>query len=277
MILPDEFNYSQSNLQDFLECERRFLLRYIERVNYPAPQSAPIRAFERHMQQGAAFHHLAHQHLTGVPLADLERALPDPEVAAWFDAYLRHGIPDLPERRHSEIALTAPLGSARLIAKYDVIAVQPGERAVIVDWKTAPRKPARAALARRLQTLVYPYLLALAGAHLNDGQPIAPEQISMIYWFAGDPTQPEVFTYDRAMFDQAGERLRAFAAAIEARPAEPDAFPKTEDEMRCAFCTYRTLCGRGHLAGDVLATELDTEAESFTFDLALDQIAEIAF
>lgn len=277
MNFPEAFSYSQSNLQDFTDCERRFLLRHIQRLNYPAPQSEPIRSFERHMQQGSAFHHLVHQHLSGVSLADLQRALPDEQVADWFSAYLAHGLTALPNQRHSEIALTAPLGSARLIAKYDLIAIEPGQRAVIVDWKTSLRKPPRETLARRLQTVVYPYLLAVAGAHLNDGQPIPPEHISMIYWFANDPTHPEVFTYDRVAFDHATARLTALAADIESRPDEADAFPKTEDERRCAFCTYRTLCGRGFQAGDILTTDIDTEGQDFTIDLIFDQIAEIAF
>jgi hypothetical protein len=56
MAINPEFQFSQSSLQDYVECSRRFELRYIERLRWPALQSEPVLEQERHMQQGQRFH-----------------------------------------------------------------------------------------------------------------------------------------------------------------------------------------------------------------------------
>ena len=265
-------SFDQSKLQDFADCPRRFYLKYIRQLRYPAPESEPLRQFEEHMERGAQFHHLIHQHQIGIAAEALEAMIPDEQVEAWWKNYLAYALTDLPPRRTPEITLSAPLAGRRLVAKYDLLAL--GDRAVIVDWKTALRRPKRATLEHRLQTIIYPYLLARAGAYLNGGQSIAPETITMIYWFAQFPQQPEIFAYSADQFKRDGDLLATMVADIMSR--EDVAFELTDVAGRCRFCAYRSLCERGVKAGDFLALE-DDENENFDIDLDLDQIAEIAF
>lgn len=277
MPLPPEFQFSQSSLQDFVECPRRFELRYVRRLNWPAAESEPIREQEDHMERGAAFHRLVHQHLVGIPVDVLTASISDETVRLWWDNYLNSGLNDVPPARHPEIALSVPLAGRRLIARFDLIAVEPGARAVIVDWKTSLHRPERDRLERRLQTIVYPYVLAGAGAHLNGGQPILPEQIEMIYWFAAHPDRPARFTYSTAQHRTAGDDLDQLARDIETR-AE---FERTGDEWRCQYCAYRSLCQRGVGAGsfaEMAALEAEADpVEDFAQTFSLDQIGEIAF
>lgn len=265
--------FDQSKLQDFADCPRRFYLKYVRQLHYPAPESDPLRDFEQHMERGKQFHHLVHQHQIGLAEEALADTIPDDTVGAWWDNYRAHALTDLPPRRFPEITLSAPLAGRRLIAKYDLIAID--SRAVIVDWKTSTNRPKRARLERRLQTIVYPYVLAQAGTFLNSGQPIPPEAITMIYWFAEYPQEPEIFTYSAAQFTADGDYLATLAADILAR-AESD-FELTADVNRCKFCTYRSLCDRGTKAGNLLTIDSDDESDDFDIDLDLDQIAEIEF
>jgi RecB family exonuclease len=200
-------------------------------------------------------------------------------VAEWWRGYLA-SPPDLPERQYPEMTLTVPLGEHRLVAKLDLLAIAPGERAVIVDWKTGQKRQGQSWLASRMQTRVYRYALAQAGAHLNDGAAIAPEQIRMVYWFAVDPERPETLLYDEMQMAADGRYLAGLAADI-AAAAERDDFPKTEDVRRCRFCPYRSLCARGIEAGQLdEAQDDDAEVEpDFDWNTGIDfeQIAEIAF
>ena len=147
-----------------------------------------------------------------------------------------------------------------------------GQRAVILDWKTSRRRPRREWLAERLQTKVYPYLLVRAGAHLNDGQPLAPEQVEMVYWFANFPDDPAHFVYDAAQY----EADEAYLASLVERIGNPP-YPRTSDERDCRYCRYRSLCQRGVEAGPL--DEMDETEAGAGFDISLDfeQIAEIEY
>ncbi|MDX1993410.1 MAG: PD-(D/E)XK nuclease family protein [bacterium] len=281
------FQFTQSKLQDYVECARRFEARYLERLKWPAVETEPIAERERHMREGAAFHHLVQQHLAGVPVEALSRTASSDPLRRWWDAYLRSDfIKTLPIQHSVETELSVPMqthqprGVHRLLAKFDLLAIEPG-RAVIVDWKTGERRPRREDLARRMQTVVYPYVLALAGAAFNNGQPILPEQIEMIYWFAEDPSNPERFPYSVAQFQRDGDLLNGLIAEILTR----EDFPLTEDLYKCRYCVYRSLCRRGVEAGDFREQDAlnpgegQEEGEGVNTDLNLDfdQIAEVEF
>ncbi len=271
--LTPDFQFSQSSLQDYVDCPRRFQLRYMQRLNWPAPEAEPLVEHERHMEQGAQFHGLVQRHIAGLPVAVLDLLAQEEPLKHWWEAYLRTGLDGVPPQRRSEMTLTAPLAGFRLLAKYDLVAVEPGQRALIVDWKTT-RKAQRERLAARLQTVVYRYLLAMGGAFLNGDRPIAPEQIEMVYWFAEQPDEPERFAYDRAQFEADEALLTDLIEEIAARKV----FELTTDIQRCKFCTYRSLCDRGVRAGDFRDVELDDEPDDIVrADFDFDQIAEIEF
>jgi hypothetical protein len=134
-----------------------------------------------------------------------------------------------------------------LIAKCDLIAVEPGQRVIIMDWKTSRKKPPRKWLAERLQTRIYRYLMVRAGASLNNGEPFAPEQVEMRYWFTNFPDQAETFAYDGAQFADDEAYLAELISTIVAQ--DDKTFPLTMDVRRCNFCQYRSLCARGARPG----------------------------
>ncbi|MCY4072027.1 MAG: PD-(D/E)XK nuclease family protein [Chloroflexi bacterium] len=272
MNLPDDFAFTQGSLQDAADCPRRFELRYIKRLRYPAVEAAPALQFERRTRQGARFHKLVQQHLLGVPAETLARSLhDDPELAAWWQVFRDAGLAGLPVGRQAEITLQAHLAGRRLIAKYDLLALDAGGEAVIVDWKTWRRVPAQSYLQGRLQTILYRTVLAKAGAHLYGG-PIPPGKIRMVYCFVARGGE-------RVSIDYSAEQLRedeAYLLNLISEIDETEQFRLTEDEARCRFCTYRSLCERGD-AGlvDLLDEEEELEEEDFVLDF--DQIAEIEF
>ena len=99
MTLPDDFVFSQSSLQDFVDCARRFELRCIEKMRYPSLEANPPLKFEEHMRQGARFHTMVQQHLAGVPANLLARSVADDEIlSAWWDTFIAHGLDGLPSQ-----------------------------------------------------------------------------------------------------------------------------------------------------------------------------------
>lgn len=275
MKLPEGFVFSQGNLQDYVECARRFELAYLEGLKWPAVQAEPALEREAHMRQGALFHKLVQQHASGVSVGALARRVTEEPLRTWWANYERV-MADLPARRYVEVTLSAPLealgGVYRLVAKYDLVAVVPGERAVIVDWKTAGHVPSHSHLKTRLQTVVYRYLLVAAAAHLNGGVRFDPSQVEMVYVFVGAGGEALRFPYDYAQYKKDEAYLTGLVSDIYTRAI----FDKTDDERKCVYCIYRSLCGRGVQAGNIQISD-DSAADGPDFDLDFDQIAEVEF
>lgn len=278
MNILDRFDFSQSSLQDFVDCRRRFQLRYIQRIAWPAVQAEPARENERHIQRGERFHRLAQQLLVGVPEKSLNRmaeADEDENLLRWWSNFQESIPPALQGERFVEVTLSAPVGRYRLVAKYDLIMLGPDGKVLIYDWKTGIRKPGRARLSERLQTRVYPYLLVQAGAVLNGGRAIRPEQVEMVYWFAEQDQPEERFEYDPARFAEDDRYLTGLLEQIGTLP--PDEFPMAESEKACPYCVYRSLCRRGGKAGDLEGLSEEDAPEGPMLDIDLEQIAEISF
>ena len=161
----------------------------------------------------------------------------------------------------------------RLVAKYDLLAAA-HDRVLIYDWKTSRAKPSLKWLEKRLQTKIYPYILARAGRHLNDDQPVQAEKIEMVYWFANHPDQTIRIPYSSAAY-QADEAYLTSLIETILRLDESE-FHLTVDEKRCAYCTYRSLCNRGVSAGS-LSDLWDEADDEVGFSLDFEQIAEIEF
>jgi len=277
--------FSQGSLQDYVDCRRRFQLRYHLKVAWPALEAEPVAENESAMQQGALFHRLVQQHLLGIPAERLTLLAKGPDndtehrLSRWWQNYLGFEFPPA-AALYPEVTLAMPLMGCRLVGKYDLILVRPEGSVIIYDWKTsavkstANKRSKHSWLLERLQSRVYPFLLAQAGAHLNQGKPFAPEQIEMIYWFAEAPNEPEIIRYNTNQHAKDEAYLKSLIAEING--LSPAAFTLTPNVERCRFCTYRSLCDRGVGAGDLdeMDIELEPPAEA-EFDF--DQIAEIAF
>jgi CRISPR/Cas system-associated exonuclease Cas4 (RecB family) len=278
MPLPSPFTFSQSSLQDYFDCPRRFQLRYVDQLRWPAVEAEPALENERRQQQGQFFHRLAQQFLLGLPADRLSRLASSPDLARWWN-HFQQSFPNPSDfgKLHAETVLSAPIRNHRLLAKYDLIAVRDG-KAAIYDWKTYHKQPKNEWMAIRLQTRVYRYLLAVAGGSLipkgdaDGGQAIRPESIEMIYWYTDFPSEPAVFRYDEAQFKRDASALEKFVSEIEARTQ----FELTDEEAKCRYCPYRSYCNRGVGAGDWHDAETEAEADE-TFDINFEQIGEIAF
>jgi CRISPR/Cas system-associated exonuclease Cas4 (RecB family) len=271
--LSASFTFSQSSLQDYFDCPRRFQLRYIEHLAWPAVETEPVLDNERRQQEGQLFHRMVQQHLVGLPVEKLAPLASTPDLLRWWSNYLGHAFDISGYARYPEITLTAPVGTQRLLAKYDLLAVLPGQKAIIFDWKTTHKRPRDEWMAVRMQTRVYRALLVQAGVSLNGGAPIQPEQVEMIYWYADFPSEPALFPYNPAQYKRDWDALTFMINEIRLQHD----FPLTEDEKKCAYCPFRSYCNRGGKAGTMAELEEEMEADPSDFNLNFEQIAEIEF
>ena len=278
MALPADFSFNQSSLQDYLDCQRRFELRYLLRLSWPAVEIEPAMENERFIRRGSIFHRLVHQHQIGIPEARLAPYANEPELSQWWQAYLKQGSTLLEgcTTKYPETMLTTELAGQILVAKFDLLCLQEDGNLRIIDWKTSHYSPQRRRLAERMQTHIYPFVLVRAGTHLL-GREIQPEQVQMIYWYTSQPDRPVIFPYDQAQYDRDEQLLSNLISSI-SQQARGE-FPLTSHEERCRLCTYRSLCQRGVQAGAIedMTGDLEDAATNLLDELDFDQIGEIEY
>lgn len=282
MTLPEGFLFSQSSLQDYRDCQRRFQLRYILHLAWPAVEAEPYLDNELRMDQGAKFHKIIRQFLVGIPEDHILRAIGNDDIMqVWWKNFrnsTNDGILEMVRsagiRHFEEISLSVPIERFRLIAKYDLLIINPDGKFTVFDWKTSQNRPKRKWLADRLQTHVYPYVLVGALPSLTDSTPPDPSLVEMIYWFANQPDQPERFAYSQALYQEDSRFLTNLVSTIDLKTEA--VYPLTPDVRRCLYCTYRSLCNRGIKPGDV--DQIDDWEESISSEevsIDFNQIGEI--
>ena len=267
-LIPPGHLFSQHSLGTFARCQRRFLLKYVDRQPWPMPEDQDPAAYEAHLARGRVFHQWMVRQQMGLPMEAIALECGDADLLKWWRAAqafpwaaLPHGL------REAELPVVVPLGPFRLYARYDLLALDPEGEAVIVDWKTLETRPSPRTLRERMQTRIYLYTLAAAGHVLTGGQPIRPSQASMFYWFANYPDEPATVPYGDDAYLSDAEGLPALAETIAS--LAPDEFAQTDDERLCARCNYRSLChGRGEAAASATTEGWLDEDLDASLDLA---------
>jgi RecB family exonuclease len=286
--LPDDFAFSQSSLQAYADCPRRFWLRYVEQLPWPAQEATPVQEHERQMRLGSAFHRLVQRAEIGLDPDLLAARLAAP-LADWFRDYRTYRPADLPTElilveQNVSVPFVDPASGRtfRLAALFDLVAVTPGERAVILDWKTGQHRPGPATLQQRLQSRVYPYVLVEAGDAMPGG-PFAAHQVELRYWYTAAPAQPVRIRHSAAQHDAHRAYLQGLLASILAGRTDED-FPKAPDTEQnrarlCRFCVYRSRCDRGDTPGDLadLAEVEDERGAVADLEFTLDDLPTLAF
>lgn len=268
-MIPADFTFSQYSIQDFLDCQRRFILRHVLHLPWPAPVTDDQAKYEHHRDQGQTFHRCLQQYFSGVPAEVIGASISDELLAGWWDNFLS-GARSFPWSKSGELPfglilkpefqLTAILGSHRVTAKYDLITGLPGNHFWIYDWKTSPNPASVEKLELHPQTRLYCWLLADAGASVNLGLVIPPEQISMTYWYVQQPARPVSFQYSAEQFETDGRQLTALLDYICSIPE--DEFRLADDLRQCRYCVYRSYCERGFKSGEFKNMDADAGLET---------------
>src|SRR3990172_2677345 len=109
--MPVNFQFSQASLNDYVDCPRRFQLRYVLEQDWPAVESEPLIERERLADLGRRFHRLVQQHIHGLPVEQLTRsASTDPDLLLWWHNYLHeaHRVGGDADRRQAEVTVSVP-------------------------------------------------------------------------------------------------------------------------------------------------------------------------
>ena len=253
-------HFSQSNLQDFKECPRRFQMKVIDNISWPAAYLEPLSQVEQATNLGNKFHQLSQQFFSGINPDNLLRTISNPDLKIMWENFIPFASDLRDENLYTEIILSTPSHGHQLIAKYDLVIKTNDGKFVIYDWKTSIKKPSRTQLSQRFQTFLYPFILAKAGKSLFKTDQPSPDEINMIYWYPLSSDPEEIFPYSKIQHSENTELLTELISEIDNFMETSEVFPLTDDHSLCQKCIYRSLCERGTQGGKFdLFTEIDQE------------------
>jgi CRISPR/Cas system-associated exonuclease Cas4 (RecB family) len=228
---------SRAGLTTFQICQRRFQLRYLDRLSWPAvPEDARM---EKARIEGERFHQFMHRHFLSLSVS--KEAESYPELARWWKIFLSEG-PQISDGQHlPELTLTVPMGRHLLSGRFDLLVLS-REQVHLFDWKTEARARAEGELVTVLQTRLY-LALAAEGAPALDRK-FGPEHILMTYWYVNEPAASVTIHYDQAKHVENWKYIGQIVDGINRRLAVEGKWPLTEDLSACEQCAFQVYCGR---------------------------------
>ena len=256
---------SRYKLTTFLACQRRFELRYLQKL--PWPQRPLQEKDEVVLARGQQFHQVLQRHFLGLTIDP--NTIADAQVRQWYLLFQNSPL-SLPNGRIlTEISLTIPIGAHLLNGRFDLLILGENDQgeptAHLFDWKTG-RAQETTKLKHDWQTRLYLAMLAEGSSALfaNDADNLEPENIGITYWYVSAPDEPRTIPYATEQHAQNWADLTNLVTQIEAKIEQAD-WPLTEDISECQRCAYQTICNR-QAAG--VATSI-LEADDVEFDLDL--------
>lgn len=265
---------SASSLQVFEACERLYEYTFVAPRPWPAPANQDQEGSEAIMERGQRLHHLIHLHAHGHDPRPLART--DERLQNWFTRYRASSFAQMEGEVFSEQTLTLQLDGRALVVKLDRV-VRDGDRWLILDWKTSKRAIEAHQLEDDWQARLYPYALVEAGAVLNGGVPIAPENIEMVFFYLEPGTQVRL-AYDigrhQATKTLLEGRLRRIASVADTGHA-----PTGKQGGRCEKppCRFYSLCHMATLPATEFRADVDEETAESEVELLLTLRVEFEF
>jgi CRISPR/Cas system-associated exonuclease Cas4 (RecB family) len=233
---------TQSHLRQLEICPRRYQYGYLEQV--PVPTDPEMLERQR---WGTQFHLVMQQRELGLPVEAFlkEDATLDAAVQGLLTAAPELFATQADRFRQSEHRRTLAFNGYALTAIYDLLLLEPN-RGQIIDWKTYQRPPKQAQLAKEWQTRLYLYLLV-------ETTDLAPEQVSMTYWFVAPPSAEDQFgppssiaiAYTKAQHRRTEADLRRLTDQLTSLLTPGGNLPQVDPALGyCAQCPYAVRCQR---------------------------------
>ncbi len=234
---------SRARLVDFIDCPRRFELRYLRQLAWP---TVPLDAETAvSLQNGQQFHNLLERRFLHLPI---DSAASPSTIANWYNIFQQSEMV-LPTGEYlPELTLTVPIGDHFLTGRFDLLIRESSGKLHLFDWKTG-RPRSEAALRTDWQTRLYLAMVVESG-HAISPAPIAPEEVSITYWYVEEPDAPRHIQYDAAWHErnwaEIGQLCQQLTINSEQLTAnnESSAWEKTAVLDHCRRCAYQIYCDR---------------------------------
>ncbi len=169
--------YSQNLLNTFDKCPLKFKIKYLDNVRWKK-DSIDNEDYYENMNMGLDFHLICERYFSNIPVGIDNSNI---DLMNLFNS-LKEKFTLLDENIYfTEYEIKMRKDNIRIQAKYDLIIIKPNNKIEIWDWKTENRKLDYKEVCKRMQTILYMYILGESSLKIFD-KDIPLENISMNFW-----------------------------------------------------------------------------------------------
>jgi len=217
---------------------------YVDQISWPRPlNSVNIKQLET-ISLGREFHQLMQQHFLGIPDEKLLKSIDGTTLKTWFIDTINSDLCNIAlAEKFTEYRLSTYIGDNFVTGIIDLLIIQPDSSIKIIDWKTGLTKPNPQFYISRIQTRLYPFLLAQSPL-IQDAitKKCDFEKIEFIYWFTHFPQSPIINQYNADKFDLDKAYLAELIKTIQT--THVDEMIMTANLKTCRSCHFQVYCGR---------------------------------
>ncbi len=222
----ETFLYSQSSLDTFLTCNRKFKYQYIDSIRWGEIEEELAEKFKK----GEKFHTLAERYFSGIPTG--EEFLEEEDLKEYFNNLKDTFLINKDYEYKAEYEIRYRNDNIKLMARYDLIVFKK-DSVEIWDWKTGNKKLQEKYQKEKLQTKIYLYLLKE-----KLGDKVKAENISMNYWQPQYKNDWVTINYSDEMHSRNKKELKELMKDI----LEEEKFEMTENKKACQYCDFKKIC-----------------------------------
>lgn len=224
-----DFIFNQQSLAFYSSCPLKFCKCCLEGLRLNSKETLP-QVKRESLERGTRFHLEAERYFNGILLSEIK----DRELDCWLDN-LKSCFADLSDDGRPEYQVFAYEFNSCLTAKYDLLVYRAG-KVFIYDWKTNRYPLLSDRLLASWQTCLYRYLAVQLSRELF-GQPVLPEQVTMIYWNPNYPEKKIELPYSSQQFLLDQNKIKMILDEINS----VSEFPPINNKS-CSGCEYRLFC-----------------------------------
>ncbi|ADQ15260.1 PD-(D/E)XK nuclease family protein [Halanaerobium hydrogeniformans] len=256
--------FSQSALEIFNKCRRKFKYRYLDGLYWPSEWGMK-EEFKEDIDRGRKFHLLAERYYNKSIASTVLKE--NNQLQAWFSR-LKNYCPLTKNIIAAEQEIRFRNNKLKFLAKYDLLEYNSEDKSItIYDWKTDHKSLYQKDLVNSIQSRFYLYLMVeaaykyFADAYQLEGMP------KLLYWNPRYPKEEIKINYNK----KDHKKDRDFFEALIEEILGQENFDLTDNLNLCRFCEYRPICRGKKAEGKELIEE------DLNLDLDWEAVEEMEF
>lgn len=223
--------YSQNSLNTYIQCPYKFFLKYKKSLSWKKDDDSD-KDYYNSLESGLNFHLICERYFSNLPTG----VGTDGEFYTWLER-IKKIVPIEEDSRYlPEFEVRYKFEGFTLFSKLDLLKISKN-KIEIFDWKTENKPLTYEKAKKRLQTIMYLFIIGENAKLINRGD-ISLESITMNYYQPNLDVEPITITYNQEEHLKNKEYIRNILNKI----ISLDEHTVMRSNTHCKICEFNYYC-----------------------------------